>query len=42
MLGYVNVYLESLEEDAEEKLKLKPYLDLIKARANGEINAIFV
>ena len=42
LLGYVNVYLESLEEEGKEKLKLKPYLELIKARANGELNAIFV
>ncbi|KAF8598893.1 GCS-domain-containing protein [Ceratobasidium sp. AG-I] len=37
LLGYVNVYLTSLEEDVDEKMKLKPYLELIKTRANGTV-----
>lgn len=36
LLGYVNKYLDTLNEAPKEKSKLSPYLGLIRARADGK------
>ncbi|KAG9123479.1 hypothetical protein FRC07_014885 [Ceratobasidium sp. 392] len=38
LLGLVNKYLDTLNDTSAEKSKLKPYLELVKMRANGSVD----
>lgn len=37
MIGLVEVYLDTLDVDAETQKKLRSYLDLVRKRSNGTL-----